>query len=472
MAKMARLRILFRSTAVRLSALYILLFALCAAFLVFYVTALSERLLNQQTRDAVLQEVADVQRIYGRGGINPLLRMMERRARQPGASLYIIAGPNGEILAGNVASVEPGVFDKEGWTGFPFSYERYSESGDSVQHLATANVFTLDNGLRILIGRDLGEPTKFRALVRNALMVALAIMSAGALLIWFGIGRNALKRIDRMSAATKKIMAGDLSQRLPQGRSGDEFDRLSGSLNAMLGRIEKLNEGLRQVSDNIAHDLKTPLTRLRNKAADALNDADETKRRAALEGIIAESDQLIRTFNALLMISRVEAGSIAAEMTDVDVSAIAADSAELYEPVAEDAGLVLTTEIEEGLSVKGNRELIGQALSNLIDNAMKYASEAEGEKKLVVRLTKQQDSIVLSVADDGPGVPADKREEVLKRFVRLDESRSKPGTGLGLSLVEAVMELHGGSLALSDTNPANAASPGLTVSMVFPVAKS
>jgi signal transduction histidine kinase len=327
----------------------------------------------------------------------------------------------------------------------------------------------LDNGLRILIGRDLGEPTKFRALVRNALMVALAIMSAGALLIWFGIGRNALKRIDRMSAATKKIMAGDLSQRLPQGRSGDEFDRLSGSLNAMLGRIEKLNEGLRQVSDNIAHDLKTPLTRLRNKAAAALDDDDETKRRAALEGIIAESDQLIRTFNALLMISRVEAGSIAAEMTDVDMSAIAADSAELYEPVAEDAGLTLEAEIEPGLSVQGNRELIGQALSNLIDNAMKYACECEGDKKLIVRLVSETDAIVLSVSDNGPGIPADKRGEVLKRFVRLDESRSKPGTGLGLSLVEAVMELHGGSLALSDTDTTNSVCPGLTVSMIFPV---
>ena len=467
----SRLRLLFSSTAVRLSALYILLFALCAAFLVFYVTALSERLLNQQTRDAVLQEVNDVQRIYERGGINPLLRMMERRARQPGASLYVIAGPNGEILAGNVASVQPGVFDTEGWTDFPFTYERYSESGDSVKHLATANIFVLDNGLRILVGRDLGEPTKFRLLVRNALMVALAIMGGGALIIWFAIGQNALKRLDRMSAATKKIMAGDLSQRLPQGRSGDEFDRLSGSLNAMLGRIEKLNEGLRQVSDNIAHDLKTPLTRLRNKAADALDDEDENKRRAALEGIIAESDQLIRTFNALLMISRVEAGSIAAEMTDVDISAIAEDSAELYEPVAEEEGLTLTTVIEPGLVVQGNRELIGQALTDLIDNAIKYAGGHDGQKRLSVHLEQCDEGIILAVADTGPGVPAEKRGEVTKRFVRLDESRSKPGTGLGLSLVEAVMELHSGELRLSDTDPDNPASPGLTVSMVFPASK-
>lgn len=466
---MAGFWLLQRSTAVRLSALYILLVALCAAFLVFYVTALSERLLNQQTRDSLVQEVQEVQRAYERGGINPMLRMLERRARQPGANLYVIAGPNGEILAGNVASVQPGIFDKEGWTGFPFRYQRYSESGDSVKHLAAGHVFFLDNSMRILIGRDLGEPTKLRLLVRNALMVALAIMGIGALVIWFAIGRNALKRIDRMSAASKKIMAGDLSQRLPEGRSGDEFDRLSSSLNAMLGRIEKLNEGLRQVSDNIAHDLKTPLTRLRNKAADALGSPDDDSRKIALEGIIGESDQLIRTFNALLMISRVEAGSIAAEMTEVDISAIAADSAELYEPVAEEVGLTLIAEVEQGISLNGNRELIGQALTNLIDNAIKYSSESDGEKRIRVNLAKKDQKIVLSVSDDGPGVPADKRGEVKKRFVRLDESRSKPGTGLGLSLVEAVMELHGGTLELSDTNPLGSACPGLTVSMVFPV---
>lgn len=466
-----RSRLMFRSTAVRLSALYILLFALCAAFLVFYVTAMSERLLAQQTRQAVQEEVTDIQRAYERGGINLLLRIMERRARQPGANLYVIAGPNGEILAGNVASVQPGVLNEEGWTDIPFRYEPFSEQGTPRFHLATANVLQLDNGMRIMIGRDLGDPSRFRYIVRQALMVALAIMGLGALVIWFGIGRNALKRIDRMSAASQKIMAGDLSQRLPVGRSGDEFDRLSDSLNAMLGRIEKLNEGLRQVSDNIAHDLKTPLTRLRNKAADAIAEDSDDLRRAALEGIIAESDQLIRTFNALLMISRVEAGSIAAEMTEVDLSVISADSAELYEPAAEEAGLTLTTEIAANLKVNGNRELIGQAIFNLLDNAIKYAAEGSGPPQIGVRLETADGAVRLSVCDNGPGVPAEKRGEVTKRFVRLDESRSKPGTGLGLSLVEAVMELHGGTLELSATDEARVESPGLTVTMVFPVPK-
>ncbi|MHB0953613.1 MAG: sensor histidine kinase [Allorhizobium sp.] len=465
---MSRAGVLFKSTAVRLSALYIVLFAICAAFLVIYVTALSERLLNQQTRESLSQEVEEIERAYERGGMSRMLQLIERRARQPGANLYVIAGPSGDILAGNVASLQPGIFDREGWTDAPFLYERYSDSGQVKEHLAAAHVIVLDNGLHVLIGRDLGDPTRFRVLVRNALMVALAIMGVGALLIWFAIGRNALKRIDRMSAASKKIMAGDLSQRLPVGGSGDEFDRLSLSLNDMLGRIEKLNEGLRQVSDNIAHDLKTPLTRLRNKAADALAGQDETARRAALEGIIAESDQLIRTFNALLMISRVEAGSIAAELTDVDLSAIAADSAELYEPVAEEAGQRLVTDIAPGLSVRGNRELIGQAISNLIDNAIKYGTRGEGDHQIRVTVAKQGGAVRLSVADNGPGIAAEKREEVVKRFVRLDESRTKPGTGLGLSLVEAIMALHGGRLELSDTPGPDGQQPGLTATMVFP----
>lgn len=465
---MSRALVLFKSTAVRLSALYILLFAICAATLVFYVTAMSERLLTGQIRDAVKQEVEQVQRAYDAGGMNLLLRTMERRARQPGANLYIIAGPSGDILAGNVASVQPGVFEEVGWTSIPFGYQRYTDSGIDRRHSAIANIFVLDNGLRVLVGRDLGEPERFRVLVRQALMIALAIMGLGAIIIWFGIGRNALKRIDRMSAASKKIMAGDLTQRLPVGGSGDEFDRLSISLNTMLERIEKLNEGLRQVSDNIAHDLKTPLTRLRNKASDAIDITDGETRRVALEGIISESDQLIRTFNALLMISRVEAGSVAAEMSTVELSAIVADSGELYEPVAEEAGLALTANIEPGIEVQGNRELIGQAIFNLIDNAVKYSSDNEGPGEVALKLSRRPDGICLSVADQGPGVPAEKREDVIKRFFRLDESRSKPGTGLGLSLVEAVMELHGGSLELSDTAPDKPERRGLTVSMIFP----
>lgn len=464
---MSRLSVLFRTTALRLSALYLLLFSLCAAFLVFYVTAMSQSLLEQQTKDTVTTEVAQIEAIYGRAGVNGLLRTLERRARQPGANLYVIAGPTGEILAGNVASLQPGLLDKEGWTGEAFRYRRYTDESRKQAHVALAHVLVLDNGLRILVGRDLQEPEKFKVLVRQALVVALGIMGIGALIIWFAIGRNALKRIDRMSDASTRIMAGDLSQRLPMSGSGDEFDRLSESLNAMLGRIEKLNEGLRQVSDNIAHDLKTPLTRLRNKAEAALaHKSNNSGYRASLEEIIGESDQLIRTFNALLMISRVEAGSAAAEMSVVNLSHSVADCVELYEPLADEEGLRLEAEVPPEIHITGNRELIGQALGNLIDNAIKYAEGAENPL-ITVRLEKRDRDYVISVADHGPGIPADKRGDVVERFVRLDDSRSKPGTGLGLSLVEAVMELHHGRLELSHTTEATKNKRGLTASMVF-----
>lgn len=460
---------LYRTTAVRLSALYLLLFALCAAFLVFYVSSMSEGLLAQQMRDAVTTEVAGIENIFDKNGMNGLLRTLERRSRQPGANLYIIASPTGEVLAGNVLALQPGVLDNEGWTETPFRYQRFLEEGSRERHMARAQVVVLPNGLRLLVGRDLGEPEHFRVLVRQALMVALGVMGVGALVIWYLIGRNALKRMDRMSGASQRIMAGDLSQRLPASGSGDEFDRLSESLNTMLGRIEKLDEGLKQVSDNIAHDLKTPLTRLRNKAEAALGGGETpADYRAALEEVIGESDQLIRTFNALLMISRVEAGQAPAEMSPIDLSDIARDGVELYEPVAEDCGLRVTCDIADGISVRGNRELVGQALGNLIDNAIKYAEGSGGEAEIRVTLGRDDGAVSLSVSDSGPGIPDDKREEVVKRFVRLDESRSKPGTGLGLSLVGAVMEMHGGHLELEASHPARENNRGLTVRMVFP----
>ena len=455
----------------RLSALYLLLFAVCATVLVFYVTAMSEGLLQAQTQEAVGSELQVLSQAYQSGGIISLVRAVERRSRQPGANLYTIAGPNGDILAGNVASLQPGVFDHEGWTQIPFRYRRFTDSGGDSVHTAMAQIIRLPNGMRLLVGRDLGEPERFRGLVRQALAVALGIMGAGALLIWFFIGRGALKRIDRMSEASQKIMGGDLAQRLPVAGSGDEFDRLSESLNAMLSRIEMLNEGLRQVSDNIAHDLKTPLTRLRNKAEAALAGSDTAEGyRAALEETMAESDQLIRTFNALLMISRVEAGSSAAEMQEIDLSAVAADAVELYEPLFEEASQDLASDIAPDVRVSGNRELVAQALANLIDNAVKYASDAK-EAGIRIRLAREGEGAVLSVEDRGPGIPPDKHEDVVRRFVRLDESRTKPGTGLGLSLVKAVMALHGGRLDLQNACEDDSAR-GLKAAMVFPLART
>ena len=479
---LAKLRALLKTTAARLSALYLLLFTVCAVVLVIYMTSLSVRMLTAQTKETINEEVQNLGRAYDRGGLVLLARVIELRSRQPGANLYLMADADGRILAGNVESLEPGVLEVEGWTERPFIYKRFGESeadrsgelretrdSDKDPHAAIAVVFRLPNQMIILVGRDLGEPERFRVVVRNAFMAAFGMMGLGALAIWFFVGRRALNRIDDISQASVRIMGGDLGGRLPVSGAGDEFDRLSENLNAMLTRISELNEGLKQVSDNIAHDLKTPLTRLRNRADAALNaTASPEEYRTALESTIAESDQLIRTFNAILMISRLEAGYSAEALAPVDLAAAVRDVVELYEPVSEELGVALEAEAVGSFAVTGNRELIGQALSNIVDNAVKYsAGDADRKPRVKVSLARRGSESVLSVADNGPGIPdpAD-RERATERFVRLEKSRSQPGSGLGLSLAQAVMKLHGGRLDLAS------ADPGLIVSMVFPEAKA
>ncbi len=473
---LSRLRALIGTTAARLSALYLLLFSVCAVLLVLYMTGMSARMLTDQTRETINEEVTGLAAAYQRGGLPLLVRMIDRRSRQPGANLYLIADPNGRILSGNVQALEPGVLETEGWTEEPFAYLRYGESVErrppaegsgqaaGLPHEAIAVVLTLPNQLIMLVGRDLGEPERFRAVVRRSLAVALGTMGLGALAIWFVVGRRALKRIDEVSEASRRIMGGDLSGRLPVTGAGDEFDRLSGNLNVMLGRIGELNEGLKQVSDNIAHDLKTPLTRLRNRAEAALSGAKKpVEYREALEATIAESDQLIRTFNAILMISRLEAGYSSESTAGLDLADAVRDVVELYEPVAEEAVVALAADIVGAFPITGNRELIGQSLSNIVDNAIKYSAGSGGAPRVVVRLARENGEIRLTTADNGPGIPdAGDRERATERFVRLEGSRSQPGSGLGLSLAKAVMKFHGGRLDLQDANP------GLSVTMVFP----
>jgi signal transduction histidine kinase len=287
----------------------------------------------------------------------------------------------------------------------------------------------------------------------------------------FFVSRRVLKRIDAMTGTAQTIMRGDLTGRLPIAGTGDELDRLAENVNAMLERIEALMRGLKEVSDNIAHDLKTPLTRLRNRCEEALrNPSGESGYRAALETTIAESDDLIRTFDALLMIARAESGQARDNMTEFDAAQIVRDVGELYEPLAEEKGLELKVEAPTAAPVRGNRELVSQALANLIDNAIKYAApngkadtvangaanngSANGAPaEIIVAAGNEGERIALSVADHGPGIPEADRGRVVERFVRLEQSRSAPGSGLGLSLASAVARLHGGELKLEDNRP-------------------
>ncbi len=452
---------LFRTTAFKLTAVYLVVFALFAGFVLGYVAWNARRLLDDQIRstiDAEIQGLAEQQRL---GGMRRLINVIERRSGGPGASLYLVTSPIGERITGNVDALPPGALDRPGER--EIQYSRTSE-GVETPSQALVRVFILPAGFRLLVGRDLEERERLSVVIwRAAGWSLLLVVVLGCFASWF-VARRVLKRIDGMTETAQSIMAGDLKGRLAIAGTGDELDRLADNLNAMLDRIGELMAGMQQVSDNIAHDLKTPLTRLRNRAEEALRSASTPDElRAALDGSIEEADGLIRVFNALLMIARLETGRISETMTDLDLSEIVGGMAELYEPLAEEAGLTLRTRIAPGLRITGNRELLGQALANLIDNALKYGTATGGAApEILIAAERDGASIILSVADHGQGIPEADRGRVLERFVRLDQSRSKPGFGLGLSLVSAVVRLHGGQLQLEDQ------APGLRVVLTLP----
>lgn len=458
-----RLKRLWRVTAVRLSVAYTLAFGLMAVVLVVYMTGGAVHYLREQFQESINQEAISLRQIYRNQGISGVIRTMEARSRAPGANLYVVMNPSGEIIAGNVRSIERDVLREPGWHLRPFEYEGFREADDR-ERRAIARSMRLPNGMTILIGEDIGEPERFRHVVRRALSLSMSLMLLVGFLIWFFVGRRALKRIDMVAKSTERILGGDTDERLPVIGTNDEFDRLSTRMNTMLDRIHLLDSGLRNVSDSIAHDLKTPLTRLRNKADAAMQASVKGgEQTELLSEIIADADQLIKTFNALLMISRVESGSQVAEFSELDMSELMVDVVDLYEPVAEDEGFELKAEIAPGVKLSGNRELLSQAIANLIENAIKYAKPENGDVSLIrVVLETKPGGVRAAVADNGPGIPADQHSRALERFGRLDESRSKPGNGLGLSLVEAIAKLHGGRLELGDANP------GLIVTLNLP----
>ena len=460
---------LVRTTAFRLTLFYLFLFALFAASLVGYFAWNTRRLITEQITTTVNAEVGEITDIHNRRGLRGLVLNIESRALRPGSNLYLVTTSNGVAIAGNVGSLAPGVMGTEGWSETAY---RRLEDQDRSDHRALVRVVELPDGLRLLIGRDLDERLRMFVIVAKAAQWSVLVVVVLGIIGGIFVARRVLQRIDAMTGTTQRIMTGDLSGRLPVGRSGDELDRLAENLNAMLERIEALMKGLKEVSDNIAHDLKTPLTRLRNRAEEALAKSScEADYRAALERTIEESDGLIRTFNALLMIARAESGQARGNMDDFDAADVASGIHELYEPLAEDDGMTLRLKTAPA-PLHGNRELIGQALANLVENAIKYGKPAQAPqpgavvsldaRQIMIEARREGDTVLLSVTDRGPGIPEGDRKHAVERFVRLDSSRSQPGSGLGLSLASAVATLHGGDLRLSD------AHPGLVATLAIP----
>lgn len=446
---------LVRTTAFKLSFAYLVIFTIFAFATLGYVAWSARRVLDDQFVSTIEAEISGLSEQYRLGGLRRIVTIIERRSRAPGASLYLVTTAAGERLAGNVGSLPPGVLDQPGQR--ETLYGRLDEDGEVTENRAIVRVYVLPGGFRLLVGRDVEERRQLREVIRRAFTSSLLLIGVlGCAGGWF-IARRVLKRVDDMTETTRTIMAGDLNGRLRVAGTGDELDRLAQNLNAMLDRIGELMGGMREVSDNIAHDLKTPLTRLRNKADEALRTArSQEELRAALEASIEESDNLIRIFNALLMIARLEAGGAREMLADFDAAETVRDVAELYDALAEEANVPLEVSVEDGLPLHGSRELLGQALANLLDNALKYGAPATPDappRPVTIAAKRQGGTVVIAVADRGPGIPETDRGRVLERFVRLESARSRPGFGLGLSLAAAVARLHNGSLVLDDNAP-------------------
>jgi signal transduction histidine kinase len=451
---------LFHTSIFRIAVLYLLLLSLTLLALLGFVYWSTSSLIDQQASETVEAEILGLAEQYREEGLSRLVEVIGERSG-PGTdleSVYLLADPQRRRLAGNLATLPEGRPGSSGW--LEVQLHRSDDSTGSAR-IVVGRMLDLPGGFHLFVGRDVQERSRFRRIVAGALawtlIPALLLGLAGGILI----GRYNQRRVDAVSAIGEQIIQGDLSRRVPLSGSGDEFDRLAQTINDMLARIETLMAGMRLVTDSLAHDLRSPLTRARSSIELALRQgSDAHAYKQALEQTASELETILRTFESLINIAQAEAGVNRLSLGELDLSALATDLLEVYQPIAEEAGLELSDRIGKSLRIKGHRQLLGQAIANLLDNAIKY-TPPPGAISLAVE--GAGDFVTLGVADSGPGIAPADRARVLQRFVRLDDSRGTPGSGLGLSLVAAVAKLHGARLELADE------APGLKVQLAFPV---
>lgn len=448
-----------KTSTFRLAAIYLTVFAISIGAVLSYVYWNTVVLLQDQTDNTIGAEVQGLAEQYRQRGLSGLLEVVKDRSKENTGSIYLFTNFAGRRMAGNLNSMPVGAVGKKGWFEFPYAVR--NQTGRE-KHIARAFHLEMAGGYKLVVGRDVEERREFAGLIRTALFWALGLAAlfgvSGSLLM----SRNFLARVDSIAATSRTIMRGDLSGRMPVTGTGDELDRLSQSLNDMLDQIERLMSGMKEISSNVAHDLRTPLARMRARVEAALRSDDPKDQREALEATLEETDRLLATFNALLSIAKAESGEARVGFTDVDVVDLIEEMADLYEPLIEDQHGTLTVHIDPASSLKADRQLLAQMLTNLIDNVMKYGLDPKtGQPHIELRADKTVDGITISVADKGPGIDEKDFARVTERFVRLEESRSAPGNGLGLSLVKGVMKLHNGKLHLEDNKP------GLKVVMRF-----
>lgn len=446
----------FRSAGVRFAATYAGLLALSAAALALFLWWATAGLLDRQTEAAIRADAQGLSERWEDGGTKALIAIIGERlaGNVDDDAIYLLADATHKLVTGNL----------DRWPATVQETGRFYEltvSRSGMRSLARVQAFDLPDGFHLVIGRDVVVRTQLRHLLTDALLWALVLVGGmatiGAILV-----RSLFRRtLANVSATTQAIAGGDFTQRVRLSGRGDEFDQLADVINDMLDRIGRLMEGVRQVSNAIAHDLRTPITRARTRLEDATLHAETpVELRAAIERATADLDGIVGVFQALLRIAEIEAGSRRAAFARIDLAAPLAAVAELYEAVAEERGVTLSTTLPDHVMSFGDAALIQQAVANLVDNAVKF-SPSGGAASLSARLLGG--GLEIAVTDHGPGIPTEDRQKATQRFYRGETARHTPGSGLGLALVQAVAQLHGGVLRLED------AEPGLRAVLALPL---
>jgi signal transduction histidine kinase len=463
-----RLPRLFRTTPFRLTLLFLALFAAAASAFLAYIYLATAGEATRRTDQNITREMRSLVAAYDRAGIDAVNQSLIERASSERPFLYLLMKPDGTRISGSIA--ESPLEDVKGAPSrASFSVTDYDAQGRLVKHPARGFQERLSGGEILFVGADVSEDQAY------VVKIVRALWGAGALVIVLGlaggllVSRNVSRSMGALNDVVTAVRNGDFGARAQVRGTRDEFDELSEGINEMLDRLERSMAGHRHAGDAIAHDLRSPLTRLRARLETAYLDVEAGKGNAeeALAQALEDTDGVLKTFGAVLSIARLQAAGQAPDQVLFDPAELAADLAELYEPTCEDKGLEFDAELTKDLQVRGNREFLAQALANLLDNAVKY-TPAGGAIMLRVR-RRSSGEVEYSITDTGPGVPDEDRARVVERFVRLENSRSEPGSGLGLSLVAAVAEAHGGRLELSEgPGKVGEIGPGLRVALILP----
>ncbi len=441
------MRLLPRSTIVRFTALAFLFQFLVTCAALLFVQEASQRVLAAEERDLVTELHDELKAAYNVGGLPELRRVIGERleAVEGGNVVILLASRDGKHIAGNIGGWPPVLPDASPW----HAIELYRIGAEAPELMGVVTL-RLPGGERLLAGRVITSIARLKAVNDETLFAALLIGAGLAIVSALGIGRLLSRRLKTIAATASAVEAGAFAQRVPITGSDDAFDSLSLAINAMLDRIEALVSQLRMMTDGLAHDLRSPVTRMKSVLETAILETRDPIGLAALERVSSEAETLLSMLTTALVISRAEAGIGRNHFMDTDIPSLLRDLAEIYGPVAEDQGFEIELREEAPAHAALHRELVSQAIGNLIENALKYA---EGGHRITLSATREAHALRIEVADDGAGIPVAERERALRRFGRLDPARHVAGFGLGLSLVEAVARLHGGALSLEDNAP-------------------